>query len=185
MREMPIVWVLVVVVSMVFPAMAAEPKPNCRTSFKNTTGGFKGAASWDSNGAWSFTGMTEARTRGELLLTCTYTLAGTKDSIYLDLGGARVSFASAPSKESGSGLVVSVNTAGESLCEVRALRTAGEDWSELGKTVYRVPVSSGTSKVALTFRLIDVSDRDALRVDLSPFTISNAPTGVSRECPPR
>lgn len=141
----------------------------CARTFVNK-GVHVGQAAWQDAPAGGYVALTEQRTVGELILTCT---ARDKTGIVLDFAGAHVSFAGAASGHDGAGLVVESGG-----CAVQALRIAGEDWAELGPAVYAVPSPT------VRLRVIDVSDTDALRVDVKPFTLRpRKPGETTRECP--
>ena len=141
----------------------------CTRTFVNK-GTHVGQATWQDAPTGGFVAQTEQRTVGELILTCT---ARDNGVLVLDFRGAHVSFAGAPSGGAGAGLVIESGG-----CALRALRIAGEDWVELGPAVYRLdgPV--------VRLRVIDVSDVDALRVDVKPFALRPEKSGETmRDCP--
>jgi hypothetical protein len=156
----------------------AQERMSCVKTFVNR-GGYVGQAGWQANVDGGFTGSTEARSIGEAVLTCTAKLSDPEKELVLDFRGAHVSFADAPTGLDGAGLVV--EAAG---CTLKALRIAGEDWAELGAARYRISYAQPVSAATVVFRLIDISDVDALRADLNQFTLRARKSSEDvRECP--
>ena len=147
-----------------------DARMTCTRTFVNS-GSHVGQAGWQDAPAGGYVALTEARTVGELVMRCEVRGAGS--DVVLDFGGAMVSFAGAASGVDGAGLAVESGR-----CSLRALRIAGEDWSELGAAVYRL------ESPIVRLRVVDVSDADALRVDVKPFVVRARRAGEAvRECP--
>jgi hypothetical protein len=144
----------------------------CRKTFLQTAhSSYVGQVNWQDQADGSIAGSTETKAVGKAELKCTVKFARPVDSTILDFGGAHISYAGAPSKEPGSGLTVEVFAAGEQVCRITALRITGEDWAELSPAIHLLRFSRPRRTATVVLRIVDVSDRDTVRVDVKAIKL--------------
>jgi hypothetical protein len=157
-------------------------------SFSTNSGG---RIDWSPNADKSVSGSTEERAKGSRTYTCRYSVPAGAQKLTITLGETLVYFTGRTANMEGSGLVVSVSDArakgkpaNESACTIPLVQVAGEDLIRAGGVVYQLALSQPTSAVAVSFQMIDTSERGTVRIDLRPpqIAVATAENGLL-ECP--
>jgi hypothetical protein len=99
-------------------------------------------------------------------------------AVTLEFDAALISFQPAGSKTIGSGLLLSVGRT----CRAELIRVAGEDWIEIPRRAWSVPVPAGARSVEVRVTSRDSSPADPLRIDLRGLRLTPGAAGGSEAC---
>jgi hypothetical protein len=136
------------------------------------------SASWTADGRGSLSVSTDAHTTGDVTLTCRIPVPPGVTSVTLELDAAMISFLPAGSRTIGSGLLLLVGRT----CRAELIRVAGEDWIEVTKRAWSLPVAAGTRSLEVRVTARDSSSADPLRIDLRRLRLTAGAVAGSQAC---
>jgi hypothetical protein len=133
---------------------------------QNSTGR-TGAANWNSDGKDHLSISVDAPSVGDVSLQCSLRIPPGVRSVTLSLEHILVSFQPAGSKETGSGLVMTLGPS----CQASVTRVAGEDWIEARSRKWTAVVPEGSRSIVLRVAAHDASSRDPVRLDVTGLKV--------------